>query len=66
VNAPRKPDPKPLRVTVTVTVEVDREAWALAYGTSDAATIRADVKAQYLDGGAIFAPDSGATVVDAR
>lgn len=58
--------PKPLKVTVTVTVEVDREAYALAYGTRDAATIRDHVKSAYLDGDAIFASDSGISVVDAR
>jgi hypothetical protein len=67
MRQPRPPKlQKPLRVTVTVTLEVDREAYALAYGTRDTATIRQDVKSAYLDGSALFASDSGVTVVDAQ
>lgn len=56
---------KPLKVKVTLTVEVDRDAWALAYGETDAATIRQGVKAMFHTEG-IFAADSGAEVVDAK
>jgi hypothetical protein len=71
-NAAVTAAPRTLRVRVTLTVTVDRDAWSLAYGTDDAATIRDDVRGiirDAVEGGGTFAPDAGiiaADLTDAR
>lgn len=37
-------EPRTLRIRVVLTVEIDRGEWEAAYGPSDAATIREDVR----------------------